>query len=66
MMTEQEAMGCSPGKLVEYQGHRATVVISFLRGGASDGFHARFHIKTDGGIDFHDVDYRELTLLSEA
>jgi hypothetical protein len=65
-MMEQEAKSCGPGEPVEYQGQRATVVIMFLRGKDFGGFHARFHVKTEHGADYHDVDYPDLTLISEA
>jgi len=66
-MTEQEAAGCRIGDVGDYQGQRATIVRIYRHTGtARDGFHARFHVKTEHGTDYHEVDYRELTLLSEA
>jgi hypothetical protein len=66
-MTEQEAAGCRIGNAVEYQGQRATIVWIFRHPGvARDGFHARFHVRTAHGADYHDVDYPDLTLISEA
>jgi hypothetical protein len=64
-MTEEEAQGRMIGDVVEYQGQPATIVrVHMHQGLGRDPFRASFHIKTADGADYHDVDYRLLTLVA--
>jgi hypothetical protein len=66
-MTPDEAMRCDIGSLVEYLGKPVTITRAYrYQGVGRDAYRVGYHVRAANGTDYHDVDYRLLTLLAEA